>query len=721
MEDQDIKNILANVKAPPVDDNARKRALNLALSEFEATGKEQNKTNKNFFQGFLSLARLTNTITQDNRRKDPMKKKHIYGGLATAMVVVLVAGVSFQQFSGEFLPEQVLRHSSLEHKDNGVITPVESKNEEALIPVPIYVGPIEQKQENESGSDHMAALDYAFADGEADSKKLLATPEMSKEKTTSTKHRFRMLQEGIVGNTLMAGASSGAAVSAARSYSVVANDSIQLGYKDVGRDKFEDFEENQIKLVSEESVSTFSIDVDTSSYSFMRRQINNGVLPQKDAVRIEEMINYFDYDYALPETKEEPFKPSVTVVPSPWAEGRKLVHIGIKGYDIAPTEKPHTNLVFLLDVSGSMNAPDKLPLLKNSFKLLLDTLEPDDTVGIVVYAGAAGTVLEPTKVSEKSKILNALENLSAGGSTAGAEGIRQAYQLAENNLTKDGVNRIILATDGDFNVGLTNRYELKYFVERKRETGIFLSVLGFGQGNLNDHMMQTLAQNGNGVAAYIDTLSEARKVLVEEASSTLFPIAKDVKIQVEFNPDSVAEYRLIGYETRALNREDFNNDAVDAGDIGAGHTVTAIYEITPKGGPLTIDENRYAKTEAHKAETDFSDEYAFLKIRYKNPNEDTSKLITTPITKANDVDSIDKADDDTRFATAVAAFGQLLKGGKYTASYSYGDVIDLAQSARGEDPFGYRTEFVNLVRLAKSSAAMDKSAPVLHKEHPMHR
>jgi len=269
-----------------------------------------------------------------------------------------------------------------------------------------------------------------------------------------------------------------------------------------------------------------------------------------------------------------------------------------------------------------------------------------------------------------------------------------------------------LATDGDFNVGISNREELKDFVERKRKTGVFLSVFGFGQGNLNDHMMQTLAQNGNGVAAYIDTLSEARKVLVEEASSTLFPIAKDVKIQVEFNPESVAEYRLIGYETRSLKREDFNNDAVDAGDIGAGHTMTAIYEITPKGGPRTIDDSRYAKVEQHKASSNFSGEYAFLKIRYKNPDADTSKLITTPITTSNEVSSIDKANNDTRFATSVAAFGQLLKGGKYTDAYSYGDVVDLAQGARGDDPFGYRTEFVNLVRLAKSSAAMQQNAPI---------
>jgi len=347
----------------------------------------------------------------------------------------------------------------------------------------------------------------------------------------------------------------------------------------------------------------------------------------------------------------------------------------------------------------------------NSMKLLLDTLRPDDTVAIVVYAGAAGTVLEPTPVSEKRKILAALEQLRAGGSTAGAAGIRQAYALAEGSFDKKAVNRVILATDGDFNVGITSREELKGFIERKRKSGVFLSILGFGQGNLNDRLMQDLAQNGNGVAAHIDTLNEARKVLVDEASGMLFPIAKDVKIQVEFNPNTVAEYRLIGYETRVLKREDFNNDTVDAGDIGAGHTVTAIYEITPAdGGTPLIGDSRYqsgAGTSAPSASADFSGEYAFLKIRYKLPEETESKLITTPIAVSPDTNSAaGTLAREAQWAAAVAGFGQILKGGKYTGSYSYDDVAALARGAKGDDPFGYRAEFINLVRLAGTASAL---------------
>jgi Ca-activated chloride channel family protein len=358
----------------------------------------------------------------------------------------------------------------------------------------------------------------------------------------------------------------------------------------------------------------------------------------------------------------------------------------------------------------------------NSLKLLLDNLKPTDTVGIVVYAGAAGTVLEPTAISDKAKILAALDNLRAGGSTAGAEGIRQAYQLAESNFKKEAVNRVILATDGDFNVGITNREELKDFIERKRETGIFLSVFGFGQGNYNDHLMQQLAQNGNGVAAYIDTLSEARKILVDEATSTLFPIAKDVKIQVEFNPDTVAEYRLIGYETRALAREDFNNDKVDAGDIGAGHTVTAIYEITPAGGKRSVDDLRYGAADAIEnvekstVQTNFGNEYAFLKVRYKLPHEDTSTLITTPVTKNLAIGNMKGEIEswkitETGWATAVAGFGQLLKGDKHVGSFTYDDVIELANKNKGRDEFGYRAEFIQLVRLAKSAAALQDTQP----------
>lgn len=480
-------------------------------------------------------------------------------------------------------------------------------------------------------------------------------------------------------------------------------------YKDEGRDKFTEITANSIKLVSEEPVSTFSIDVDTASYAFVRRQLNNGLLPQKNAVRVEEMINYFDYDYPVPQDRSQPFKPSVAVYPTPWNENTKLLHIGIKGYDVVQEEKPRSNLVFLLDVSGSMNSPDKLPLLKNSFSMLVDSLQPDDSVAIVVYAGAAGTVLEPTKVREKGKILASLDRLRAGGSTAGGAGIKLAYSLAEMNYDKDAVNRVILATDGDFNVGITDRSELQGFIERKRKTGVFLSVLGFGQGNYNDDLMQTLAQNGNGNAAYIDSLNEARKVLVEEAGSTLFTIAKDVKIQIEFNPARVNDYRLIGYETRLLQREDFNNDKVDAGDVGSGHSVTAIYEITPvESSVKRIDDLRYQnKQPVQKANISLpSTEYAFLKIRYKLPQEDKSKLITMPIDDAQDLDSIKSAPIDIQFATAVAAFGQILRNDPYTGGFTYDDVLQLAESVRGSDRFGYRSEFLNLVRLARTAKAM---------------
>ena len=477
------------------------------------------------------------------------------------------------------------------------------------------------------------------------------------------------------------------------------------GYQDQGRDNFAEIDPNPVKVTAEEPVSTFSIDVDTASYSFMRKALMRGVLPQKDSVRIEEMINYFPYAYQGPSSRETPFRANVQIIPTPWNPETRLLRIGIKGYALTEGEKPRANLVFLIDTSGSMNAPDKLPLLINSFRLLIDALDPDDTVAIVTYAGSAGTVLEPTRVAEAGKILAALEHLHAGGSTAGAEGIRQAYRLAERNFDPDGVNRVILATDGDFNVGITDMDELQGFVERKRESGVLLSVLGFGHGNLNDALMQTLAQNGNGQAIYIDTLNEARKALVEEAGSTLFPIAKDVKIQIEFNPATVAEYRLIGYETRLLAREDFNNDAVDAGEIGSGHTVTALYEITPVGSAARlVDDLRYRGAAEVEANTE---EYGYLKIRYKAPGGDVSTLIETPVTRAAEIDPDDARALETRFAAAVAGFGQLLRGGRHMGDFSYDDVVALAVGAKGDDPFGYRAEFVNLVRLAKSAAALE--------------
>jgi Ca-activated chloride channel family protein len=474
------------------------------------------------------------------------------------------------------------------------------------------------------------------------------------------------------------------------------------------RDKFESREINPVKQVAAEPVSTFSIDVDTASYAFVRRALNNGQLPPKDAVRVEEMINYFPYDYQKPDMADTPFQPAVTVMPSPWNSTNQLVHVAIKGYELASAERPRANLVFLMDVSGSMQGPDRLELVKNAFRLLVEELKPDDTVAIVTYASGSGIVLEPTKISDKDKIIAAIDRLGAGGSTAGAQGIQDAYRLAESSFDKSAVNRVILATDGDFNVGVTSQDELKGLIERKREKGIFLSILGVGQGNYNDALMQTLAQNGNGTAAYVDTLNEARKVLVDEASSTLFTIAKDVKVQIEWNPNRVAEYRLVGYETRALKREDFNNDRVDAGDIGSGHTVTAIYEITPKGsGGELLSDLRYTKPDAARREpaatTAQDNEIGFLKLRYKLPKEDASKLTTLVINDALARDNVSNAPAEVRFSVAVAAFGQLLKGAPYMKGYGYDDVIALAQSAKGDDRFGYRAEFLNLVRLAKSA------------------
>ena len=702
MDDAQLKKILQNIETPEPDTEAKKRAVNVSMSEFQAY---QNKKEKKS-QGISILSRLmgnTNSNNGRNAMERKTRKNFIYGGMATAMAVVLITGISYVQLSeSEMLKDEMSLVSTA--PDITAAPETDAASQE-------YIDAIQEVNERdvdiaqEKGSSALPIpIDPPVS--------VLNVPEneepLQRWRRLSEKKLERALQNPTSSQKFTATASSPFADSAFLPPQI--NDIAKNTYQDQGRDKFETFEANPFKMVSEEPVSTFSADVDTASYSFMRRQLNNGVLPQKDAIRIEELINYFDYNYAVPDDQSQPFKPTVTITDSPWAEGKKLMKVGIKGYEIQGT-RPSSNLVFLLDTSGSMNSADKLPLVKNSLKLMLDNMDENDTISIVVYAGSAGTVLEPTKASEKAKIIAALDRLNAGGGTAGAAGINLAYQLAEQNFDKDAVNRVILATDGDFNVGISNHEELKDFVERKRDSGIFLSVLGFGQGNYNDQMMQTLAQNGNGIAACIDTLSEARKVLVEEASSTLFPIAKDVKIQMEFNPKAVSEYRLIGYETRALAREDFNNDKVDAGDIGAGHTVTAFYEITPVGQTASVDPLRYGDVdtnkdvEEQKANTDFGGEYAFLKMRYKLPNEDTSNLITTPITTQNEV-ALENADTDTRFATSVAAFGQILKGGKYTASYSYDDVIDLAKGAKGEDEFGYRAEFINLVRLAKSASDM---------------
>ena len=475
----------------------------------------------------------------------------------------------------------------------------------------------------------------------------------------------------------------------------------------IDRDRYEDVEPNTVKLVSEDPVSTFSVDVDTAAYANVRRFLNDGVLPPRDAVRIEEMINYFDYAYPETANAAAPFATHVSVTPSPWSTDRKLMHVGLKGFDLKPTEQPPINLTLLVDVSGSMKADDKLPLARKALKLLVDQLDKDDRVSIVVYAGAAGAVLDPTPGNESAKIAAALDNLSAGGSTAGGEGLRLAYSLAEQNLDPNAINRIMLLTDGDFNLGVTSDERLEDFVARKRESGIYLSVLGFGRGNYNDAMMQKIAQAGNGLANYIDTLNEARKVLSDDLSGSLFPIAKDVKIQVEFNPAKVQEYRLIGYETRLLNREDFDNDNVDAGDIGAGHTVTAIYEITPVGSsnPL-IAPSRYQPGTTRTDQS--SNETAFIKLRYKLPDEDKSRLMSRAVTSDDEVQTLASAPIYTRMAAAVAGFGQLISGSTYLSDdFDYDRVISIANGARGEDEFGYRSEFVQLVRAAKTASALE--------------
>lgn len=473
----------------------------------------------------------------------------------------------------------------------------------------------------------------------------------------------------------------------------------------IDRENYENVKINGVKVVGEEPVSTFSIDVDTASYSNVRRMLNAGYMPPKDAVRIEEMINYFDYVYDLPKSKDVPFETTVKVVPSPWAEGRQLMHVAVQGYDINADARPPLNLTLLIDVSGSMSAQNKLPLAIQSLKLLVNQMTEQDHIAIAVYSGAAGTVLEPTSGADKTKIIAALEKLSAGGSTAGGEGLRLAYNLAKQNFSKSAVNRVMLLSDGDFNVGINNPEQLEDFVSRERESGVYLSILGFGGGNYNDLLMQKLAQSGNGMAAYIDTLNEGRKVLNDDLSGSMFSIADDVKIQVEFNPAKVAEYRLIGYETRILNKEDFNNDKVDAGEIGAGSSVTAIYEITPVGSKATlVDPSRYQA--ASKPENGATSEYAFLKIRYKAPGGNTSKLITRPITSADQVSSLANAPESTRMATAVAGYGSLLRGDPYIAkTFNWDSVIDLANGAKGKDEFGYRAEFVSLARLAKTAAS----------------
>tara|TARA_R110002073_G_scaffold1347_6_gene9395 strand:+ start:9134 stop:11056 length:1923 start_codon:yes stop_codon:yes gene_type:complete len=464
-------------------------------------------------------------------------------------------------------------------------------------------------------------------------------------------------------------------------------------------EEYAEISENTFKWASKTPLSTFSIDVDGASYSNVRRMIMDGRLPVKNAVRIEEMINYFSYEYEKP-TGEHPFSVNTEVAPAPWNPNHQLVQIGIQGEKIEAENLPPSNLVFLLDVSGSMNSHNKLPLLKKGFKLLTNQLREEDYVSIVVYAGNSGLVLPPTSGADKEAILEALDKLNAGGSTAGAAGIKQAYQVAKEHFKEDGNNRVILATDGDFNVGVSSNSELVKLIEEKRDEGIFLSVLGFGSGNLKDSKMEQIADNGNGNYYYIDNLLEAKKVLVSEMGGTLHTIAKDVKIQIEFNPENVKAYRLIGYENRLLADEDFNDDKKDAGELGSGHTVTALYEVIPHGVDIDtslsdIDPLKYQTPTTPI--NGFGDELMTVKLRYKKPNGNKSILLSQIVQKSTNRE----LSENLSFAASVASFGMVLRDSKFKGNSSFSLAERLARSSKGVDEHGYRTEFIKIVKLAE--------------------
>ncbi len=463
-------------------------------------------------------------------------------------------------------------------------------------------------------------------------------------------------------------------------------------------DRFTEVRPSTWAAVVEQPVSTFSLDVDTASYAYVRRSLREGRLPPADAVRVEEMVNYFPYAYAGPQSKDQPFAVAATVTPSPWKPGAKLLHVGLKAWDADRTQRPPARLTFLIDVSGSMAPSDRLALIQSALRQLGEGLRPDDQVAIVTYAGEAGVKLEPTAGDQLDKIVAVVDGLKAAGGTAGGAGLRTAYQLARQMKTPGAINRVILATDGDFNLGETNPRQLEQLIGDYRRDGIYLTILGVGTGNLNDALMQRLAQSGNGQAAYLDTVQEARKVWVEELGSTMAPVADDVKAQVEFNPATVAEYRLIGYETRTLAQADFRDDRVDAGDIGAGHSVTALYEFMPKGAANTlIEPRRYGKMPPSKGNVG---EYAMVKVRSKKPGTGTSLPLEVPVRVAGQAASLDQASDDVRFSVAIAGFAQILRGQMPATAWE--DTIALADGARGPDRQGWRAEAVQLMRLAAS-------------------
>lgn len=677
MNDDQLK-LLRNNTPPAPDAAAKARALAAALEAFDA----EQKSPQTAPQGYPWRSRLRSMFDTFGRTWT-MQTRLTYG-LGTAAIALLLLPLGYQLYSSTAI-------SPL--RDAVPAKPAVMAEAPATVTVTSNgMASMDMKTESQSMALPLAAGDAPAGGAPQMSAAKRSDPGMMAEYAPSD------AESGVAMDELDPAPEVGMAAPA-----VAPSMARALAPSESG-DQFTRFVENPVKITANEPVSTFSIDVDTASYSYVRQALSEGFVPPPDAVRIEELVNYFNYDYPVPTDKSAPFKPTVMVYPTPWNTKTQLVQIGIKGYVPPVAAHKPSNLVFLIDTSGSMDEPNKLPLLKRAFALLVNQLGDSDTISIVAYAGSAGVVLEPTRASEKGKILAALDALSAGGSTAGAEGIELAYKLAEAHKVADGSNRVILATDGDFNVGIDDPEELKTFIAKKRDSGVFLSVLGFGEGNYGDDTAQVLAQNGNGNASYIDSFKEAQKVLVEDAGGTLDTIAKDVKIQVEFNPALISEYRLIGYETRALNREDFNNDKVDAGEIGAGTSVTALYEITPVGSGAELnDPLRYGKAPAVTAQAmdGKPGELGYLKLRYKLPGSDTSTLIETPISADLASRSLDAAPTDARFAAAVAAFGQKLKGSNY-GEMSWDDIRALAQGARGSDETGYRAEFVQLIDLAKA-------------------
>ena len=685
MSNQDDKlQQLSQLHTPAPSDAARRRAMEAAMLAFDAEQQEAQRAAK----GQPSRPRLR-SILANWTRNWTMDNRLTYG-FGTAAVALLMLPLGYQLYNSTALTPAVA-------PQRNVVTEVQ--------PAPAPAEPVEQAAvsrdsavDDEDATERMAAV---TSEAEAGAPNMVAAQPAAEAPAVMAAPE--LMEAMPMADMAQPAAAASATRSTQQMSQLAAVSPMQRTLPEASGDVFTGFAESPVKITRDEPVSTFSIDVDTASYAYVRRALNQGFVPPADAVRVEEMINYFDYDYALPEDPGQPFQPNVIVYPSPWDSRTQLVQIGIKGYAPPSAADVASNLVFLVDSSGSMNDADKLPLLKRALGLLVDNMSENDTISIVAYAGSAGVVLPPTRGDQKGDIIAALDGLAAGGSTAGAEGIELAYQLAEQNRVADGVNRVILATDGDFNVGIEDPEALKDFIRDKRDGGVFLSVLGFGSGNLGDDTMQALAQNGNGNASYIDSFKEAHKVLVEDAGGTLTTIASDVKIQVEFNPAYVAEYRLIGYETRGLNREDFNNDRVDAGEIGAGATVTALYEIVPVGSGAELNAPlRYGEAAVEPTVVS-SEEIGFLKMRYKLPGEDTSTLVETPIGKQLAVAELAAASDDARFAAAVAAFGQKLKGSRY-AQMSWDDIRVLAQGARGADENGHRAEFLQLIDLAKALA-----------------